>query len=82
MTDRTINLPEHVYDDIMELKDKNESISDFIARLIKKKQLKKSITQFAGIFEIFEDSSEEWEKIEKKLYDDRLRQSNERTIKF
>lgn len=79
MTDRTINLPEHVYDDIMELKDKNESISDFIARLIKKKQHKKSITQFAGIFE---DSSEEWEKIEKKLYDDRLRQSNERTIKF
>ncbi|MBD3195394.1 MAG: hypothetical protein GF317_10085 [Candidatus Lokiarchaeota archaeon] len=40
----------------MELKDKNESISDFITRIIEKNKHKKSIKEFAGIFQ---DSSEE-----------------------
>ncbi len=79
MTHRTIDIPEHIYNQLLELKKKNESVSDFISRLIKKKKNKKSIKEFAGIFQ---NSSEEWEQIEKTLYDDRLRQSSERSFNF
>ena len=79
MTHRTVDLPEHVYEELMKLKQEDETISDVISRLIKKKKPTRSIKQFAGMFQ---DSSEEWESIEKILYEDRLRKTNERTLNF
>lgn len=79
MTHRTIDLPEQIYKKLMKLKKKDETVSEVISRLIKKEKPIKSIKKFAGIFQ---NSSEEWESIERTLYKDRLRQINERTLNF
>jgi len=79
MTHRTIDLPEHIYKELIKLKQKDESVSEVISRLIKKEKPIKSIKKFAGIFQ---NSSDEWESIEKTIYNDRLRQTEERPLKF
>ena len=79
MTNRTIDLPEQIYKQLIALKQKGETVSEIISRLIKKEKPSKSIKKFAGIFQ---NSSEEWESLEKTLYDDRLRNANERTLNF
>lgn len=79
MTNRTIDLPDHIYKELIKLKRKDESISEVISRLIKKEKPIRSIKKFAGIFQ---NSSEEWEAIEKTIYKDRLRQTEERTLNF
>ncbi|TFF98065.1 MAG: hypothetical protein EU547_02565 [Promethearchaeota archaeon] len=70
MTEKTISLPEDVYEKLKAEKRGNESFAQLILRLLKQEKNKTSIEQLAGIFE--EDSSE-WEEIEKKIYNDRLR---------
>jgi predicted CopG family antitoxin len=70
MTEKTISLPEDVYEKLKGKKRGNESFAQLILRLLKQEKNKTSIEQLAGIFE--EDSSE-WEEIEKKIYNDRLR---------
>ena len=79
MTHRTIDLPEQIYKELMALKQEDETLSEVISRLIKKGKTSKSIKKFAGIFQ---NSSEEWESLEKTLYEDRLRSGNERNINF
>ncbi len=79
MTHRTINLPENIYNQLEELKKKGETISEVISRLIKKKSPNKSIKKFAGIFQ---NSSDEWETLEKTLYEDRLRNVDNRNLDF
>lgn len=79
MTHRTIDLSEQIYNELMKLKKKDETVSETISRLIKKEKPVKSIKKFAGIFQ---NTSEEWETIEKSLYKDRLRQINDRTVNF
>jgi len=79
MTHRTIDLPEHIYKELIKLKQKDESVTEVISRLIKIEKPIKSVKKYAGIFQ---NSSEEWESIEKTLYKDRLRQTDERTLNF
>ncbi len=79
MTNRTIDLPEQIYEQLIALKQKGETVSEIISRLIKKEKPSKSIKKFAGIFQ---KSSKEWESLEKTLYEDRLRNANERTLNF
>ena len=79
MTHRTIDLPEKIYKELIKLKQKDESVSEVIFRLIKKEKPIKSIKKYAGIFQ---NSSEEWEAIEKTIYKDRLRQTEERSLNF
>lgn len=79
MTHRTIDLPEHIYKELIKLKQKDETVSEVISRLIKKEKPLKTIKKFAGIFQ---NSSEEWEAIEKTIYKDRLRQTEERSLNF
>ena len=52
------------------MKNKEDSISSFILRLLNREEGKNSIEELAGIFE---KNSEEWEAIEKILYEERMR---------
>ena len=70
MTDKSIDISEELYKKIEDLKRKEESVSSFILRLIDEEEKKKSIEDFMGVFE---KDSKEWEKIEKYLYADRLK---------
>ncbi len=72
MTQKTIDISEDVYKKITDLKQKDESISNFILRLINEKKY--------NLNEDLEGSSEDWEKIEKILYEDRLKSNVSRDI--
>lgn len=72
MTQKTISLPEEVYLRLKKKKKDNETYSDLICRLLetKKKGEGFDISKFFGMLE--EDDEDEWERIEKELYSDRL----------
>ena len=74
MTNKSIDISKEVYNKINNLKHKEESISDFILRIINKNNLKSN--------EEFEEISEDWEKIEKYLYEDRLKSRTSREIEL
>jgi len=74
MTQKTIDVSEDVYKKITDLKQKDESISNFILRLINEKKY--------NLNEDLESSSEDWEKIEKILYEDRLKSNVSRDIEL
>ena len=74
MTQKTIDISEDVYKKITDLKQKNESISNFILRLINEKK--------NNLNEDLEGNSEDWEKIEKILYKDRLKSNVSRNIEL
>ncbi len=61
------------------IKNKDESFSKLILRLINKNEISNSIEEFAGVFE---KDSEEWEQIEKILYEDRLKSKSIRDIEL
>ena len=74
MTQKTIDISEDVYKKITDLKQKDESISNFILRLINEKKI--------NLNEDLEGNSEDWEKIEKILYKDRLKSNVSRDIEL
>ena len=76
MTHKTIDISEDVYKKITDLKQKDESISNFILRLINEKKKKEILN------EDLEGNSEDWEKIEKILYEDRLKSNVSRDIEL
>lgn len=69
MTNKSIDISEEVYNKIKDLKHKEEAISDFILRILNTNNLKSN--------EEFEELSEDWEKIEKYLYEDHLKNIEE-----
>ncbi|MHA1719727.1 MAG: antitoxin VapB family protein [Promethearchaeota archaeon] len=75
MTQKTISLPEDVYFSLKRKKQKNETFSDVILRLLEQDKRKKrpDITKFFGMLE--EDENGEWDNIEKEIYSERLRPS-------
>ena len=64
MTDKSINISEEVYNKIKNLKRKEESVSDFLNRIINSNNFKS--------YKEIEEISQDWEKIEKFLYNDRF----------
>jgi predicted CopG family antitoxin len=74
MTHKTIDISEDVYKKITDLKQEEESISNFILRLINEKKINSN--------EDFESNIEDWEKIEKILYEDRLKSNASRDIEL
>ena len=56
---------------------KDESISNFISRVINKKENLNSMEKFSGTFE---SNSEEWEEIEISIYKYRLKNKLHRKI--
>ncbi len=79
MTNKSIDISKEVYKKLEELKLKDESFSKLIHRLINKNEISNSIEEFAGAFE---EDSEEWEQIEKILYEDRLKSKSYRKIEL
>ena len=79
MIHKTIEVSEDVYKKLLELKNANESISNLILRLINEDKKSDSIEEFAGVFK---EQSDEWEKIERILYEERLREKNMRDIEL
>lgn len=79
MTDKSINISEEVYKKLTELKHKDESISSFILRLLDKKKMS-YLNNESGVRT--EEDSEEWEKIEKIIYEDRLKGKDFRDIEI
>ena len=75
MTQKTISLPEEVYNKLKARKKTKESFPDLILRLLNEdtKEEEKSIESFFGAFD---EDSDEWEDIEKRLYNNRLVSSN------
>ncbi len=71
MTKKNVSLTQEAYEKLKALKKESESFSQLILRLIAKKE-KQDIKDFAGAFE---ENSEEWEKIEKELYERRKEKS-------
>ena len=70
MKNKTISLPEDVYDKLKRQKKKGESFSDLIDRLIKEKKSKKQqLEALAG--SLAEDN--EWDQILENIYKDRKR---------
>lgn len=74
-----IDISDKVYKKLLKLKKADESFSKLILRIINKREKEKinHIEEFAGIFE---EDSEEWEKIEKLLYEDRLKSRTNQII--
>ena len=70
MTQKTISLPEEVYEKLKKEKRDDESFAQLIQRLLKKDTFDTDIEKLAGVFK---EDSDEWEKIEEMLYEDRLK---------
>jgi predicted CopG family antitoxin len=68
MTQKTISLPEDVYNALKKQKRKGESFPELINRLLKEKHKKKSnLEKLAGSLK----ENDEWDSILKDIYDDR-----------
>ena len=74
MTHKIIDISEEVYKKMTDFKQKDESISNFILRLINEKKINSN--------EDLEGNTEDWEKIERILYEDRLKSNTFRDIEL
>ena len=79
MTYKTIEIPEEIYNKLLMLKHKDESLSEFITHLLEKPDKSSSIEDFAGIYK---EDSEEWENIESLFYEQRSKNKSNRLIDF
>lgn len=76
MTQKTVSLSEEAYEKLRRVKKEGESFSQVILRLIDR-EANLHILDFAGAFE---ESSEEWETIEKEIYERRKEKSRVESI--
>jgi len=72
MSQKTISLPKEVYEKLKAEKREDESFPQLILRLLERGKNDSSIDPLKGIFE---EESDEWEKIKEMLYEDRLKPS-------
>ncbi len=71
MTQKTVSLSEEAYEKLRRVKKEGESFSQLILRLIER-EVNVSILDFAGAFA---EGSDEWETIEKGIYERRKEKS-------
>ena len=71
MTQKTVSLSEEAYKKLRLVKKEGESFSQVILRLIER-ETSLNVLDFAGAFE---ETSDEWETIEKELYERRKEKS-------
>jgi len=71
MTQKTIALPEDIYEDLKKRKRKDESFPQLIARLLN--NAPGNPQPLEALKGALEDDAEEWEQIEKMLYERRRR---------
>jgi predicted CopG family antitoxin len=73
MTQKTISLPEELYDRLKNKKKKNETFPELIRRLLSEEEKIKKTRNIDDLAGAFGDTSEEWDDIENEIYKDRLR---------
>ncbi|HME52116.1 MAG TPA: antitoxin VapB family protein [Candidatus Lokiarchaeia archaeon] len=81
MSNKTIAIPEALYNRLKALKKPKESFSELLSRMVDSQceQEKRDISWFFGILA---DDSDEWDEIEQKLYDSRANDLNREWISF
>ncbi len=72
MTQKTISLPKELYDRLKNKKKKNETFPELIQRLLMGEEKIKKRRHIDDLEGAFGDTSEEWDSIEKEIYQDRL----------
>lgn len=79
LTQKTISLPENLYNRLKAKKKSGENFPDVISRLLDQEEChqKPSITKFFGILG---ENSEEWDKIEEEIYAKRAHTSDRAKI--
>jgi predicted CopG family antitoxin len=76
MTQKTISIPEELYDKLKAKKKKTETFPDLIQRLINEYDQQEKIHSIMDLAGALDDDSDEWETIEETLYNDRNRPSD------
>ena len=76
MTQKTVSLSEEAYEKLRLAKKEGESFSHVILRLIER-ETNLNVLDFAGAFE---ETSDEWETIEKELYKRRKEKSRIKSL--
>lgn len=68
---KTIALSEEIYNKLRKKKRSGESFSDLISRMLNDEEKRKEnpITDYFGTLD---DNDEEWDRIEKEIYEDRF----------
>ena len=82
MTQKTLSLPEELYDRLKAKKGKKETFPDLIRRLISEEEKHKTSHQIEDLKGAFGDNSEEWEDIEKMIYEERLEKKKRKDTLF
>ena len=72
MSNKTIAIPEALYNRLKALKKPKETFSDLLSRMIYS-QCEHETRDFSWFFGILADDSDEWDEIEQKLYDSRMK---------
>jgi predicted CopG family antitoxin len=80
MAQKSLSLPEDIYNKLKSVKREKETFPELILRLLNENNPQNSppIDTFFGAFE---DESDQWGKIEEKLYEKRLRPSGRKSNK-
>lgn len=78
---KTISLPEPLYNRLKAKKKPGENFQDVITRLLNQEEHheKPPVSKFFGVLG---DDSDEWDKIEEEIYNDRSRESERDAIRF
>ncbi|MCF2140579.1 MAG: antitoxin VapB family protein [Candidatus Lokiarchaeota archaeon] len=80
MTQKTISLPENIYNSLKKRKKSKETFSDLISRLIKENDQKSSQPDISCFYGKLEEAEKgEWDEIEKKIYENRKASKTHRT---
>ena len=82
MTQKTISMPEELYLKLKKKKGNSETFPQLIERLVDEEENKSHYHHIDDLEGAFGDDSEEWDLIEKELYNDRLRPSSRKNITF
>ena len=72
MTQKTLSLPEDLYNRLKAKKGKDETFPDLIRRLINEEEEHERFHQIEDMTGAFGDNSDEWDDIEVMLYRERI----------
>jgi predicted CopG family antitoxin len=81
MTVKTIAVPESLYEKLKARKKPKETFSDLITRLLDEDECKGK-HDISDLFGILGEDDDEWDEIEKQIYDDRLKSVEREDIDF
>jgi predicted CopG family antitoxin len=70
MTQKTISVPDDIYNALKKKKREDESFPQVLERLLARKEKKTKIRQLTGVWK---EDGNEWDAIEKEIYKDRIR---------